>query len=338
MKKFHFIANIWLLTLCCIFLPVSIGGQAEQLKEHVIPHFIEALDETQHHVAVIEPVSENANIKMPVSTGIFVNADGGVIASLTAIAGADKIFVRKFHSRRRPADVFAIDQSYGLVFLKTPFNIEKKLPPNVSSSSVGEWVLVTYVTRTAENDNYRLGLFPALIASKNASVQLIGKKHTSMLKLNARAPFGAAAAPVYGASGHFQGLLMAVKECPMKTSDCSYVLSAEKLKEITARLEKGESTRLGWLGIALKPLEKQNQGAKIAAVMKNYPADEAGLKPGDIIREVDGSLITSPAALQSLICDLAPDTEVELRIDRKGEFKDVNVTLGKRPLMITVLP
>ncbi len=102
-------------------------------------------------------------------------------------------------------------------------------------------------------------------------------------------------------------------------------------------IEKGEVVR-GWLGVIIQEITPEiaeainvKEGILIAQVMKDSPAEKAGLKVGDIIIELNGEKIDSVRDLQLKIMKTPPGTEVSLTILRKGKKKVIKVKVGRLP-------
>ncbi len=102
-------------------------------------------------------------------------------------------------------------------------------------------------------------------------------------------------------------------------------------------IEKGEVVR-GWLGVVIQEITPEiaeainvKEGILIAQVMKDSPAEKAGLKVGDIIIELNGKKIDSVRDLQLKIMKTPPGTEVSLTILRKGKKKVIKVKVGRLP-------
>ena len=87
----------------------------------------------------------------------------------------------------------------------------------------------------------------------------------------------------------------------------------------------GPSDGKPWLGVAY---QMQEQGALVVEVVPGSPADEAGLRPGDLITEVEGEAVTPDRPLARLILQYAPGSHITLTIERNGERREVAVTLG----------
>ncbi|MFW5416540.1 trypsin-like peptidase domain-containing protein [Nocardiopsis sp. CNT-189] len=92
----------------------------------------------------------------------------------------------------------------------------------------------------------------------------------------------------------------------------------------------GGSSSKAALGVALDS-GYEDGGAQIAdeegAVTPGSPADEAGLRPGDVITRFDGRTVTDGETLQELVADKKPDDTVEIEYERDGRSRTTDVTL-----------
>ncbi|PCI95408.1 serine peptidase [Candidatus Aerophobetes bacterium] len=101
-------------------------------------------------------------------------------------------------------------------------------------------------------------------------------------------------------------------------------------------VDKGSVSR-GFLGVSLQPIDKdlaealnmdRAEGALVADVVEDSPASRAGVKQGDVILEVGGNLIKSPANIRNEVMLNEPGKVVTLKINRKGKIVLLQVTLG----------
>ncbi|OYY47801.1 MAG: protease Do, partial [Methylophilales bacterium 28-44-11] len=101
----------------------------------------------------------------------------------------------------------------------------------------------------------------------------------------------------------------------------------------------GKITR-GWLGIAIQELTKDlsesfgmknTNGALVAGVEKNGPADKGGLEAGDVITKFDGKAIVVSSDLPRVVGSTKPGKLVPVEIIRKGTNKTINVGVGEMP-------
>ncbi len=82
----------------------------------------------------------------------------------------------------------------------------------------------------------------------------------------------------------------------------------------------------GWLGLMVRPPE----GVQVTELIKDGPADKAGLQKGDVIIAVDGRKVVSASGFQAIISRLVPDTEVTLTLLRGGDETTVNAIVAGR--------
>jgi serine protease DegQ len=104
-------------------------------------------------------------------------------------------------------------------------------------------------------------------------------------------------------------------------------------------IRDGSVTR-GWVGIEVQDLSpelaesfelKATEGALIAGVLKGGPADRAGVKPGDVLLQVNSKPVTDSSSLLNLIAALKPGEQAMLAVSRKKQTVEFSVKVEKRP-------
>ncbi len=94
-----------------------------------------------------------------------------------------------------------------------------------------------------------------------------------------------------------------------------------------------------FLGVYAEDVSKDNmgrynlrdvRGVGVTQVVKDSPAEKAGLRKDDVILRFDGENVTSVRKLNRLVSEVAPDQSVRLGISRGGSEQEVSVTIGKR--------
>ena len=96
----------------------------------------------------------------------------------------------------------------------------------------------------------------------------------------------------------------------------------------------------GWLGVTIQELTpelaksfgiKEDKGALVTDVMKDSPAEKAGMKRGDLIVEFDGKAVEDTTGLRNMVAGLSPGKTVQLKVVRHGNKETLSVTLGEFP-------
>ena len=95
----------------------------------------------------------------------------------------------------------------------------------------------------------------------------------------------------------------------------------------------------GFLGVYAENINRENmaryhvtqvRGVGVTQVIKDSPAEKAGLRKDDVILRLDGENVTSVRKLNRLVSELAPDQTVRVGVSRNGAEQEVTATIGKR--------
>ena len=106
-----------------------------------------------------------------------------------------------------------------------------------------------------------------------------------------------------------------------------FAVPANTVADVVPRLERGETIRRPFLGVATAP---GSGGALVREVTGGGPAAAGGVRTGDVIVRVGGRRVQEPADVAGAIQDMRPGQTVELEIRRGGETRTLDVELGNR--------
>ncbi|RZI69149.1 DegQ family serine endoprotease [Variovorax guangxiensis] len=264
-------------------------------------------------------------------SGFIVSADGTILTNAHVVKDAKEVTVKLTDRREFRAKVLGVDEKTDIAVLK----IDAKDLPTVSLGStkdlkVGEWVLaigspfgfentvtagvVSAKGRTLPDDSY-----VPFIQTDVA----INPGNSGGPLLNARGEVVGINSQIYSRSGGYQGVSFAI---PIDV--------AVQIKDQIVATGKASHARLG---VAVQEVNQafadsfkldKPEGALVSNVEKGGPADKAGLRSGDVIRQVDGQPIVSSGDLPALIGQRKPGSEVKLDVWRQGAREQINAKLG----------
>lgn len=106
------------------------------------------------------------------------------------------------------------------------------------------------------------------------------------------------------------------------------LLAVSGVWQLPAAIVRAQTEGKAWLGVSVADTK---DGVTVRSVVPGSPADEAGLRPGDVIEAVDGTVIETAEQLVEVIGDHAPGDEIVLTISWRGDAREVTVTLGTQP-------
>jgi len=94
----------------------------------------------------------------------------------------------------------------------------------------------------------------------------------------------------------------------------------------------------GWLGVRIETVDEDvqddwnlnvSEGVLVTSVSLNSPADESGIKRGDVILKYEGKTVNSADQLQEFVRKTPPEEEVKIMVNRDGNIKEFKVLIGR---------
>jgi len=269
-------------------------------------------------------------------SGVVVSPEGYILTNNHVIEGATTVKVTLSDRREFTAKVIGADPQTDIALVKIEASKLPVLPlsgnkPEVGDIAmaignpfgIGQTVTMGIVSATGRNLGGRIEAYEDFIQT-DAS---INPGNSGGALINTRGELiGINTAIIPGGGGGNQGIGFAV---PVTLA-----------KNIMDQLMRSGKVTRGYIGALLqdvdpslvKAFKLQNaNGAVITNVEPGTPADKAGLKPGDVITELNGEQVLDVASLRLRIASFAPGTAVKFHLLRDGHPQDTSVTLAERP-------
>ena len=267
-------------------------------------------------------------------SGFIIDKKGIVVTNNHVIQGAEEIIVSVNGSTEYKAKVIGTDPYMDLAILQIESN-EKFKPVsfgNSDKSRVGDWVI-------AIGNPFGFGgsVTSGIISSRNRDIGLT--RYDDFIQTDASINQGNSGGPLFNLNGEVIGINTAII-APGQSGSIGIgfaIPSNPASKVINQLLEFGETKR-GWLGVRIQEVTKEiakveklekAEGALIASVSENSPADKAGIKAGDIILEFDGKRVDTMRKLPKLVAQTEVGKRVIVKIWRNQKLISKKVLLGR---------
>ena len=268
-------------------------------------------------------------------SGVIVSAEGLVITNNHVIADADKITVQLNDGRELEGKVIGKDPNSDIAVLK----IEAKNLPYLelgdsSTLEVGEWVIAI---------GNPLGLHATLtvgVVSAKGRSNLSIANYEDFIQTDAAINRGNSGGALMDLQGQVIGINTAIASNTGGYMGIGFAIPSNVVKEVMSQIiEKGTVTR-GYMGVTLQAIDSDLaqafnlpsvEGALINDVSKDSPAQNAGLKQGDIILEYNGKHVDNIGSFRNSISLMRPGTQVNLKIQRNGQIINLPITIGSLP-------
>src|SRR5688500_14464849 len=142
------------------------------------------------------------------------------------------------------------------------------------------------------------------------------------------------------AGGNLVGINTAIFSRSGGSMGIGFAIPVSTAKVVLEQIVKSGSVTRGWIGVEVQEITPAlaesfrlgaQRGALIAGVLRGGPADKAGVKPGDVLVEVQGKPVADPTAMLNLIAALPPGAAAKMKIKRQGQDVEATINVGRRP-------
>ena len=266
-------------------------------------------------------------------SGFIIKAEGIVITNNHVIANAEDILIR-VGDKEYNAEVIGADPYMDLAVLKMKTK-DKFKPVSFGDSSkarVGDWVV-------AIGNPFGLGgtVTSGIISARNRQIGLT--RYEDFIQTDASINQGNSGGPLFNLKGEVIGVNTAIIAPGQSGSiGIGFAIPANAASNVIDQLIKFGETKRGWLGVRIQEVTKEiadveklkkPEGALVASVGKNSPADKSGIKAGDIILEFDGKKINTMKKLPNVVASTEVGKSVELKIWRNKKLISKRLVLGR---------
>ena len=112
-----------------------------------------------------------------------------------------------------------------------------------------------------------------------------------------------------------------------------FAVPSNTVRQVVPGLEQGKTVSHAWLGVEIgqDATSSTGAGAAITNIVPGGPADDAGLRPGDVVTKIDGRPVADPSELSSAVNAKAAGDHLTLTVRRNGAEQQFDVALSARP-------
>jgi serine protease DegQ len=253
------------------------------------------------------------------------------------IEGADEIEVAFADGRKRNAKLIGSDPETDIAVLKidatdlpSPITLGK-----MESVQVGDVVL-------AIGNPFGVGqTVTSGIVSALGRNQLGINTFENFIQTDAAINPGNSGGALVDTKGNLIGINTAIYSRSGGNMGIGFAIPINTVKQVMESILTSGSVTRGWIGVEPQNLSnelaqslnlpKDTAGVLISGVLEGGPADKAGMKPGDVLTQVNGQAVNDVVTLLNRIAQTSPGDETKINLLRKGKPMTLMVQVGKRP-------
>ena len=260
-------------------------------------------------------------------TGIIIDDSGIILTNYSTIKGKSDIYVKLSSVASRPikAQILIEDESIDLAVIKIEFDGELKPIKLADSNTIKEGQAIV-VLGNAIGDEYIGSSIPGIITSKNEKWDLDGKKY-SLLQISAPIDEKNTGGAICNSKGELVGIAHLSITNEKNESGLYYGLQMKELQEMINSTNRFKSL-LGIVeGGIVVDKERGFSGFYIQELSKGGSAYMAGIKPTDIIVEIDDHEIVEADDIIVVLQDKQKDDILHCKVLSDGEMKYVDIKI-----------
>ena len=267
-------------------------------------------------------------------SGFIISSDGYILTNHHVVDGADTVEVRLSDRRVFDAKVIGSDKASDVALIK----IDAKDLPTVkigksSELEVGEWVLAI-----GSPFGFDHSVTAGIVSAKGRS--LPSENYVPFIQTDVAINPGNSGGPLFNMDGEVVGINSQIYSRTGGFMGLSFAIPIELAMNVADQLRKTGHVSRGYLGVLIQDVDrnlaesfglKRPEGALVTQVMKDTPAEAAGLQPGDIIVTFNGRHINHSSELPPLVGSTPVNRDAELGIIRDGKRMMVKVRIAELP-------
>jgi S1-C subfamily serine protease len=283
----------------------------------------------------VEPVASVASSLLPsvvqletsdgIGSGVVYEARGLIVTAAHVVEGARRLTVRLADGRRVPGHVVGTDADTDVAVVRAE---RGNLAP----------------ARLAANAPLEVGQLAVAIGSPfglestvtSGVVSAVGRSvptedgATSMIQTDAPINPGNSGGALADRTGRVIGINDAIRSQTGVNAGVGFAIPIDVVIDVADSLISGGSPRTGSLGVSGITPAAGRPGALLTHIEPRSPADDAGLRPGDLVTRFDGAPVTNILDLMAAIRAAPPGRAVDLEIFRAGARRVVDVVVAAR--------
>ncbi len=264
-------------------------------------------------------------------SGFIISGDGLILTNAHVVKDADEVTVKLTDRREFPAKVLGADTRTDVAVLRIDAQSLPVVPlGNPRDLKVGEWVLAI-----GSPFGFESSVTAGVVSAKGRT--LPEDSFVPFIQTDVAINPGNSGGPLFNANGEVVGINSQIYSRSGGYQGLSFSIPIDVALKVKDDIVAHGHARHARLGVTIQEVNQaladsfkldKPRGALVSSVQSNGPAEQAGLKVGDVILSLDGHAIGSSSDLPALVGQTEPGKRVTLEVWRDGEKTSVSATLG----------
>ncbi|MEM8807583.1 MAG: HhoA/HhoB/HtrA family serine endopeptidase [Cyanobacteria bacterium P01_G01_bin.38] len=290
------------------------------------------------------PNQPSTRVERGTGSGFITDADGIILTNAHVVEGADEVTVTLKDGRELRGEVLGQDSLTDVAVVRVEASGLPTVPMGDSDAlKPGEWAIAIGNPLGLDN-TVTAGI---ISATGRTSAQIrVPDKRVEFIQTDAAINPGNSGGPLLNERGEVIGMNTAIIG---GAQGLGFAIPIKAAQELADELIANGRVDHAYLGIQMRTLTadlrqqinqdprsnlsiQAEQGVVILGLMRNSPAVQAGLQPGDVIVRMNGETVVDAEQVQGIVQGTDIGEPIELEIDRNGQTVELNVSPGALPV------
>ena len=270
-------------------------------------------------------------------SGVILSSDGFIVTNNHVISGAKEITVVTANNNEYEAVLIGTDPTTDIALLKIDAeDLKTIVVANSDAVRLGQWVLAV-----GNPFNLTSTVTAGIISAKGRDINIIDEQSAieSFMQTDAAVKPGNSGGALVNTGGELVGINTAISSRSGSFEGYSFAVPANLVMKVVGDLKEFGRVQRAFMGINYNELNASlseelkltiNSGVYVANVIEGGAADEAGIKKGDVIINVDGKQVRTGADLTEAIGSHRPGEQLNVLVNRNGINQQYSMVLKNR--------
>lgn len=279
---------------------------------------------------------QQAEPRSGLGSGVIVSKDGYILTNNHVVGKATEIVVALHDGRKAKAKVIGTDPESDLAVIQVKLDNLPTLPFKTSANEVGD-VVLAIGNPFGVGQTVTQGIISAL--GRNG---LGINTFEDFIQTDAAINPGNSGGALIDVSGNLVGINTAIYSRSGGSMGIGFAIPSPLAQSVMLEIIANGQVVRGWLGVEIKQSnhdfnedgsinKKVDNGVEIAGIVRGGPAAQGGLKPNDVVININGQKVTTDTELMKTIAAIKPNATVPVVVKRNNQEVELSVTIGKRP-------
>ncbi|AUM00740.1 MAG TPA: Do family serine endopeptidase [Pseudothauera hydrothermalis] len=269
-------------------------------------------------------------------SGVIVSPDGFVLTNNHVIEAADEIEVALNDGRKFRARLVGRDPDTDLAVLKLQTDAQFPVITFAPADSVKVGDVVLAIGNPfGVGQTVTMGIISAL-----------GRTHLGIntfenyIQTDAAINPGNSGGALVDSAGNLVGINTAIYSRSGGSLGIGFAIPVSLARNVLEQIVTSGQVTRGWVGVEIQEITPElaesfgldtPAGALIAGVLRGSPAERGGIRPGDVLLEVDGRKVSDTKNMLEMVAALPPGHIARFSLLRGGRLLELDVEVGRRP-------